>query len=406
MKSIKKNQIIKISIILGVLILLFLPFYNLLAQEEDNTETGENEIPINLRIPGLTKKCTRSDLTDRYCVTNFGEYIIQFYQWFARAAGIFAVVMILFAGYQWVTAQGNSSKIEKAKATLNGAMIGLVLTLGAYVLLNTINPALVRFKLLPLSNISKNVLATFYCKDLPDNEEVLDKLPPYQCGTKYNIPEDEREGTGYTESYCCGSTCRDTDDEGNRQICVNDYTLKGDCPLRCVNQYEACNEADKEECYKIDEKISEGYTCIPRGDECIITKAIFKPCMGFNDLERVNCNFKGLESKSLLDKYGSCTDSEKITAHQGFCCGYLNKSWVWCLPEPPQVDKRTLFDGRGSSITLSDENIIEVDCDTPILQFDESYNDMVGTFRDNTTTNCSDKCFVVTGCGSYSPSSP
>ncbi|MDZ7799057.1 MAG: hypothetical protein U5L76_05685 [Patescibacteria group bacterium] len=33
-----------------------------------------------------------------------------------------------------------STKIEKAKATLNGALIGLVLTLGAFVLLDLARP--------------------------------------------------------------------------------------------------------------------------------------------------------------------------------------------------------------------------------------------------------------------------
>jgi hypothetical protein len=54
--------------------------------------------------------------------------------------------MVMYAGIQWITAAGNSSKIENAKSTMNGAFIGLVLALSSYVILNTINPELVTLR--------------------------------------------------------------------------------------------------------------------------------------------------------------------------------------------------------------------------------------------------------------------
>ncbi|MDZ7799060.1 MAG: pilin [Patescibacteria group bacterium] len=220
---------------------------------------GEKQIKVNLQIPGLTKKCDPDCNTSTcdYCVNNFGDYIIQFYQWFARAAGIFAAVMIVFAGFQWITASGNATKIEKAKATLNGALMGLVLTLGAFVLLNTINPALVRFKLLPLSNISKNVLDTFYCKDFPDKESI-DSYPYFACGTRYDIPKSAQDKAAYGESYCCGSECDPTVEtkSGEPKICANDVTSKKDCPLNCFDPKDLCDEADDEKCQEVDAVIA------------------------------------------------------------------------------------------------------------------------------------------------------
>jgi hypothetical protein len=42
----------------------------------------------------------------------------------------------IFAGLRWMTAQGNSEKIERAKATMISTVLGLVVILAAYGLTN------------------------------------------------------------------------------------------------------------------------------------------------------------------------------------------------------------------------------------------------------------------------------
>jgi len=46
--------------------------------------------------------------------------------------GIIAVILIMYAGWLWMTAGGSSDKIEKAKKILIGALIGLLLILSAF----------------------------------------------------------------------------------------------------------------------------------------------------------------------------------------------------------------------------------------------------------------------------------
>jgi len=46
--------------------------------------------------------------------------------------GIVFVGLILYGGFQWMTAGGNEEKIKKAKTTLTRAIIGLVIVLAAY----------------------------------------------------------------------------------------------------------------------------------------------------------------------------------------------------------------------------------------------------------------------------------
>ncbi len=46
-------------------------------------------------------------------------------------AAIFLVLMI-FSGFQWMTASGNESQISKAQDTIKAALIGLIVVLAAY----------------------------------------------------------------------------------------------------------------------------------------------------------------------------------------------------------------------------------------------------------------------------------
>lgn len=46
--------------------------------------------------------------------------------------GIVTVVIIIYAGFLWMTAGGKSEQIDTAKAWLTGGIIGLVIILSAY----------------------------------------------------------------------------------------------------------------------------------------------------------------------------------------------------------------------------------------------------------------------------------
>lgn len=57
--------------------------------------------------------------------------------------GIVAVVLIIVAGFKWMTAGGDKGKIDEAKSLMQNAVIGLVIILSAWALSNfVINSAL------------------------------------------------------------------------------------------------------------------------------------------------------------------------------------------------------------------------------------------------------------------------
>lgn len=49
-----------------------------------------------------------------------------------QLVGIIFLALMVYAGYLWMTAQGDESQIEKAKKIVTSAIIGLVLTMSAY----------------------------------------------------------------------------------------------------------------------------------------------------------------------------------------------------------------------------------------------------------------------------------
>lgn len=77
---------------------------------------------------------------------DLGDYIKTIYVYLLGIGGIVAAVLLIKGGFEWMTLGGGESK-KNAQATIAGALTGLLLLLGSYVLLYTINPDLVNLKL-------------------------------------------------------------------------------------------------------------------------------------------------------------------------------------------------------------------------------------------------------------------
>lgn len=46
--------------------------------------------------------------------------------------GAIFLALMLYAGYHWMTARGEEEKVEKAKDTINRAIVGIIIVVGAY----------------------------------------------------------------------------------------------------------------------------------------------------------------------------------------------------------------------------------------------------------------------------------
>jgi hypothetical protein len=53
-------------------------------------------------------------------------------------AVIVAVIFIIIGGIRWVMSGGDKSKVESARGTITGAVIGIIIALSAYFILNVV----------------------------------------------------------------------------------------------------------------------------------------------------------------------------------------------------------------------------------------------------------------------------
>lgn len=58
--------------------------------------------------------------------------------------GVVFLILIIYAGLQWMTSRGNQQEVEKSKDLIIAAVIGLIIVLGAYAITAFIGTELVK----------------------------------------------------------------------------------------------------------------------------------------------------------------------------------------------------------------------------------------------------------------------
>lgn len=101
------------------------------AGVDANKDTGDNDVYNLLApLPGLT---TAPD--------NVGDYFNIIFKIAIGLCGVLAVIMIVIGGIGYMGSESIFGKVE-AKSRISAAILGLLIALGAYALLNTIDPNL------------------------------------------------------------------------------------------------------------------------------------------------------------------------------------------------------------------------------------------------------------------------
>jgi type IV secretory pathway VirB2 component (pilin) len=113
---------------------------------------------LNVQIPGLTEQDLANSIkvdpvTGDQQTTLMGVYINGLYRFLLGVAALVAVLMVIIAGFQWMTARGNASNVTKAKSRLENVVVGLILLLGAATIATAIDPRTVNFKALTVPYI-------------------------------------------------------------------------------------------------------------------------------------------------------------------------------------------------------------------------------------------------------------
>ncbi len=101
-----------------------------------NAQTNANQAPLT--------QYPRPEPGD---LTAFPTLISKIYIWSLGVGGLLALLMAVVGGYSYMTAAGNAERASKGTEMIWAAVIGLALLFGAYLLLSTINPDLVKFNI-------------------------------------------------------------------------------------------------------------------------------------------------------------------------------------------------------------------------------------------------------------------
>lgn len=78
------------------------------------------------------------DVTDTLGLANADLEItvIEIIKWILGLVSLIALIMVLYGGISWLTSAGNEEKISKAKKVLTAAIIGLVVIMLSWAILN------------------------------------------------------------------------------------------------------------------------------------------------------------------------------------------------------------------------------------------------------------------------------
>jgi hypothetical protein len=118
--------------IICLIVLILIVVFSLGISNLSSAATASNtQYTLMEKIPGLDS--TSGDLK---------AYIEGIYKFGVWTIGIAALLMIMIGGFMYMTSAGNNATMGKAKTYIQDAIIGLVMVMTAYLLLNTINPSL------------------------------------------------------------------------------------------------------------------------------------------------------------------------------------------------------------------------------------------------------------------------
>lgn len=206
-------------------IVLFLPFAIYAADPATATESKPCGATSEIYTGGFTGKIVSEEAQGQtpwrlevpfgeiICVT-LPQYINYLHQYLVGAAGILAVVMIMFGGYRWLFSQGNQQKISEAQDMIVTSVIGLVLALTSYLLLYTLNPATTTLNELQLPSLQKRNIAALGVDSPCTWDQAFNnpnQLQVIECGGAIQLPD----VPGKEPSYCMSRWCK-----SDNNVCI------------------------------------------------------------------------------------------------------------------------------------------------------------------------------------------
>jgi hypothetical protein len=195
-------------------------------------QTTESVVPkpietrLTVAINGLTQ------------TGNLALYLSTIYTYGLQIVGMFAVFMIILGGIKYLTAGGDQGRTKSAIENITNATIGLVLALATYLILNTINPELLKFKAISPPPITRAVIQSAnWCEDLDARYTVDPAIG--SCGSQGRVSATQA-GTKVVNDSCDFKKCTDANKTCSKNPLSNN---KFEC--------HSCDEYDLDKLEKI-----------------------------------------------------------------------------------------------------------------------------------------------------------
>ncbi|KKR06536.1 MAG: hypothetical protein UT32_C0018G0038 [Parcubacteria group bacterium GW2011_GWC2_39_14] len=135
------------------------------------------------------------------------KYIGNMYRYGVVIGSILAVLMIMIGGVMYLIGGLNPNMIKHGKELITGAVTGLVLLLGSYVLLNTINPNLVNLQPIKVEVVKEAIITDVkFCNELPADKYIVEG--DSACGKKMTYKA--RDTSVSDRGECFGWVCPGT----------------------------------------------------------------------------------------------------------------------------------------------------------------------------------------------------
>jgi len=189
-----------------------------------------NTAPVTGGVYDPVTRTTSSDL--------LAKYIQAIYNYGLAIGGILAAIVLMAGGVLWLVSAGNDSKITQAKELILGSIIGILILFGSWIILNTINPDLLKLKVISPMSISQETLQGIVCCDPANGGTRFDVTT--KDGKKYYNSGDKKgqEWPGCTQAmnFKKVTECPDA----NYSCVSSPQSLIGADSFKCVNNDDVC----------------------------------------------------------------------------------------------------------------------------------------------------------------------
>jgi len=167
---------------------------------------------LQISIPNLKfnkVECIPNDMssaTSTYecSIPWLSQYISAIYDYGVGIAGILAAIVLMAGGILWLVSGGDAGKVTQARELIVGSVIGLIILMSSYIILEQINPDLVKLKSIKIGAIGAREI-TQLAK--AKNSQTAKKYVDAGCPTNQELEDGiEFYATGY-----CKPAWEDTD---------------------------------------------------------------------------------------------------------------------------------------------------------------------------------------------------